>query len=161
MQVNGRVVGAGVAVAIAAGIGYAILGGGDPEAECETCERDGPYAVRAYPELIAVETTRQGDRETALSRGFLALSDYVFGKGGGHRLDVIAPVLTDGDDDGRGWRTRFLLADGVDPATVLEHCSANARALRRWDEHRASLHDVFVQLVGADPDQAAMEREAA
>ena len=67
-----------------------------------------------------------------------------------------------GEAHGDGWHDWTLhLSDGVDPASVLEHCSANAIALRRWDEHRASLHDVFVQLVGADPDQAAMEREAA
>lgn len=50
-----------------------------------------------------------------------------------------------------GWRDWTLqLAPGVAPAAVLEHCTANGIALRRWDEHRASLHDVFVRLVGDD-----------
>lgn len=42
------------------------------------------------------------------------------------------------------------LEAGVDPGTVLEHCTAQGIALRRWDHHQASLHDVFVQLVGAE-----------
>ncbi len=34
---------------------------------------------------------------------------------------------------------------------LLEHCTANGIALRRWDEHKPSLHDVFVRMVGEDP----------
>lgn len=42
------------------------------------------------------------------------------------------------------------LEAGTDPGAVLEHCTAQGIALRRWDHHQASLHDVFVQLVGAE-----------
>ncbi|MFA6219276.1 MAG: ATP-binding cassette domain-containing protein [Erythrobacter sp.] len=56
---------------------------------------------------------------------------------------------TRGEPCGAGWHEwRLELAQGVDPGTLLEHCTANGIALRRWDEHRASLHDVFVHLVG-------------
>jgi len=49
------------------------------------------------------------------------------------------------------WRDWTLtLAPGVDPGTVLEDCSSRGIALRRWDHHQASLHDVFVQLVGPE-----------
>ncbi|MBX7482278.1 ABC transporter ATP-binding protein [Qipengyuania qiaonensis] len=67
-----------------------------------------------------------------------------------------------GETRSDGWQDWTLhLSDGVDPAAVLEHCSSNAIALRRWDEHRASLHDVFVQLVGADPEHDPVAAEAA
>lgn len=42
------------------------------------------------------------------------------------------------------------LEAGIDPGAVLEHCTAQGIALRRWDHHQASLHDVFVQLVGPE-----------
>ena len=32
-------------------------------------------------------------------------------------------------------------------------------ALRRWDEHQASLHDVFVRMVGEEPAPARTEKE--
>lgn len=53
--------------------------------------------------------------------------------------------------DGAEWREWALsLAPGIDPGAVLEHCSSQGIALRRWDHHHASLHEVFVQLVGAE-----------
>lgn len=42
----------------------------------------------------------------------------------------------------------LTLEAGADPCAVLENCSSQGIALRRWDHHQASLHDVFVQLVG-------------
>ncbi|MAM40520.1 MAG: ABC transporter ATP-binding protein [Erythrobacter sp.] len=57
------------------------------------------------------------------------------------------------DDD--GWpEWRVALNQGVPAGNVLEHCSANGIALRRWDERSASLHDIFVQLVGDEGVQA-------
>jgi len=110
MQVNTRIVGAGVAVAIAAGLGYVLLAGGDDEVPFETEDREGAITVRAYPGLVVAETVSEGLRDTALSRGFMTLADYVFGKErSGSRIPVMAPVLVDGDSDGRGWRTRFVL----------------------------------------------------
>ena len=59
----------------------------------------------------------------------------------------------DGIED--GWHDWTLhLEPGVPAADVLEHCTANGIALRRWDEHRPSLHDVFVRMVGEDPASA-------
>lgn len=49
------------------------------------------------------------------------------------------------------WHEWSLTFDaGVEPGQVLEHCSSQGIALRRWDHHQASLHDVFVQLVGEE-----------
>ena len=50
-----------------------------------------------------------------------------------------------------GWQEWSVdLEPGVDPGRILEHCTANGVPLRQWQEHRASLHDVFVQLVGEE-----------
>lgn len=62
-----------------------------------------------------------------------------------------ATALPAGDGEWREWA--LTLAPGVDPGTVLEDCTARGIALRRWDHHQASLHDVFVQLVGAEERQ--------
>ena len=50
-----------------------------------------------------------------------------------------------------GWQEwQVELDPGVQPESVLEHCSTSGVALRRWNEHRASLHDIFVELVGGE-----------
>ena len=54
-----------------------------------------------------------------------------------------------------GWREyRVELQPGVSPESVLEQCSSSGMPLRRWDERRASLHDVFVHLVGEEGIEA-------
>ena len=69
------------------------------------------------------------------------------------QIPGVAKASASGGSEG-DWREWSLdLAKGVDPAGVLEHCTANGIALRRWDEHRASLHDVCVQLVGEEEAQ--------
>jgi ABC-2 type transport system ATP-binding protein len=50
------------------------------------------------------------------------------------------------------------LAPGVSAGEVLERCTAQALPLRRFEERRATLHDVFVHLVG--PDAIATEKAA-
>lgn len=110
MQLNAKMIGAGVAAAVAAGIGYALLHKPEDEAEFRTVTRDGAISVRDYPGLLVAEVVVPGLRQAALSVGFTRLADYVFGKGrGGGRLPMTVPVLSDGDEDGRGWRTRFLM----------------------------------------------------
>ncbi|AUX69667.1 hypothetical protein CHX26_09320 [Porphyrobacter sp. HT-58-2] len=65
---------------------------------------------------------------------------------------VMSAVAVSGEGaGGEEWREWTLtLAPGIDPGTVLEHCSSQGIALRRWDHRQASLHDVFVQLVGPE-----------
>ncbi|MEZ5681064.1 MAG: ATP-binding cassette domain-containing protein [Erythrobacter sp.] len=54
-----------------------------------------------------------------------------------------------GESVGEGWSHYDLaLQPGVSSDAVLEHCTANGVGVRRFDEHRASLHEVFVELVG-------------
>lgn len=64
-------------------------------------------------------------------------------------------TATEGRDQGEGWREWTLaLSPGVQPGSVLEHCSSRAIPLRRFEERRASLHDVFLQLVGPEEARA-------
>ena len=56
-------------------------------------------------------------------------------------------VMTDGWQQ---WDVR--LAHGVEPGDVLQHCSERGIALRRFEPHRTTLHDVFLHLVGTAPD---------
>jgi ABC-2 type transport system ATP-binding protein len=54
---------------------------------------------------------------------------------------------------GDGWtRYEVSLAQGADPADLLEACTAQGFALRGFDTHRPALHEVFIHLVGADQE---------
>lgn len=50
----------------------------------------------------------------------------------------------------RDWDVR--LEPGVDPGDVLQACTARGFALRRFEQRRASLHDVFLHIVGGVGD---------
>jgi ABC-2 type transport system ATP-binding protein len=57
---------------------------------------------------------------------------------------------TGGND---GWSTwEIHLKPGSDPGALLQACTANGFALRGFESHRPSLHDVFIHLVGADQE---------
>ncbi|WP_137862464.1 MULTISPECIES: heme-binding protein [unclassified Sphingomonas] len=110
MPLNAKMVGAGVAAAVAAGVGYALLFRPEDEAAFSIVARNGAFSVRDYPRLLVAEAVVPGTRQAALSVGFTRLADYVFGRGrAGGRLPMTVPVLSDGDEDGRGWRTRFVM----------------------------------------------------
>ncbi len=48
-----------------------------------------------------------------------------------------------------GWEDwEVQLAPGTDPGDLLEHCTAQGFALRRFEQRRPSLHDVFLHIVG-------------
>ena len=76
------------------------------------------------------------------------------------RLSVVAkedPIRLSGVENAEdrgpaedGWR-RFdvRLAAGVVPGDVLEQCVTRQFALRRFEQQQASLHDVFVHIVGS------------
>ena len=50
---------------------------------------------------------------------------------------------------GDGWHAWDVrLAPGGDPADLLEQCTAQGFALRGFEQHRASMHDVFLHIVG-------------
>lgn len=114
MQPNAKMVGVGIVAAMAAGVGYALLSRRGDEVEFHTVSRDGDFSVRDYPRLLVAETVVSGLRESALSVGFIRLADYVFGKGRPPgRVPLTVPVFADGDEDGRGWRTRLPMPRGT------------------------------------------------
>ncbi|MEO6216418.1 MAG: ATP-binding cassette domain-containing protein [Sphingomonas sp.] len=50
------------------------------------------------------------------------------------------------EDGWRDWEVR--LDPGCDPGRLLELCTANGFPLRRFEQRRASMHDVFLHIVG-------------
>ena len=83
------------------------------------------------------------------------------------RIDAVAPPGISGiegvteartvADLGGGWAEYSLALDpGVDAGDVLQRCTASGLPLRRFEERRATLHDVFVHLVG-EPAEAMHE----
>jgi ABC-2 type transport system ATP-binding protein len=55
-----------------------------------------------------------------------------------------------------GWTDYDVaLLPGADPADLLESCTADGFALRRFEVERASLHEVFLHLVGGQPETAS------
>ncbi|HEX8554465.1 MAG TPA: ATP-binding cassette domain-containing protein [Sphingomonas sp.] len=70
-------------------------------------------------------------------------------------LDGVVDV-TQGPPRGDGWTAwTVALAPGRDPGDLLQHCTQSGFALRRFEQHRPGLHDVFLHIVGAP--QAAGE----
>ncbi len=56
-----------------------------------------------------------------------------------------------------GWQQWDVgLHPGIDPGAVLEQCTMSGVALRRFEPRRATLHDVFIHLVGADADAGSV-----
>ncbi|MES2442941.1 MAG: heme-binding protein [Pseudomonadota bacterium] len=153
MQINARMVGAGVAAAVAAGLGYLLLSH-DKEPDFATVERDGAFSVRDYPRLVVAETVSQGLRESALSRGFVALAGYLAGTGrNGRRIPMTVPVLADGDDDGRGWRTRFVMPARLSPEALP--APGNGIVIRALDARRLAA----VRFAGEANDDALAAHE--
>jgi len=57
-----------------------------------------------------------------------------------------------------GWTDwKIVLSPGVEAGSVLEACTRDGFALRRFETHRASLHDVFLHLAGGQPVGDASE----
>lgn len=60
-----------------------------------------------------------------------------------------------GEDRGEGWRDHLVaLKPGAHAGDLLEHCTASGIALRRFEERRPSLHDVFLYMVGPQEARA-------
>jgi hypothetical protein len=127
MALNAKMIGGGVAAAVAASVGYLLLSRGEQAASFRTVSREGAFSVRDYPRLWVAETVIQGMRESAVARGLGKLAEYVFGRGGLSRLTV--PVLSDGDEDGRGWRTRLVVPERVHPEDLVPEEGVELRAL--------------------------------
>lgn len=63
---------------------------------------------------------------------------------------VLKATRTGGSDGWNDWDIE--LKPGGDTAALLQACTANGFALRRFDVRKPSLHDVFIHLVGGDQE---------
>jgi ABC-2 type transport system ATP-binding protein len=64
------------------------------------------------------------------------------------QLPGVARAVALGELQG-GWKEwDVIMAPGHDAGELLQHCTASGFALRGFDLHRPSLHDVFLHLVG-------------
>ncbi len=81
------------------------------------------------------------------------------------RLDVVARQSLAGlagvdsaraaGDLGDGWTAWDVrMAPGRDPADLLQHCTTSGVPLRRFEQHRPGLHDVFLHIVGSAEPRA-------
>ena len=86
-------------------------------------QREGAFEIREYDELVVVETTESGQLETAQSRAFRRLFDYISGNNRTRtKVSMTAPVLQEPesttiamtapviqDEVADGWRMAFVL----------------------------------------------------
>jgi ABC-2 type transport system ATP-binding protein len=119
------------------------------------------HAERLCDRLLLISHGRkvfEGDQEAA--RAVLPARISLTAQENPKVLPMVASVDAEADEGG-GW-TRWLatLKPRVQPAALLEACFERGLRLRRFDEHRASLHDVFLHLAG-EPAEAEDERSAA
>ena len=58
-----------------------------------------------------------------------------------------------------GWSTwNISLKPGVSPGELLQACTTGGFALRGFESHRPSLHDVFIHLVGGQTETTNLEK---
>lgn len=152
MRINARMIGAGIAAAAAAGVGYMLLSRKEEDAGFSTVTRDGDFSVRDYPGSLVAEVVVPGLRQAALSVGINRLADYVLG---GARLGRRLPVFADGDEDGRGWRTRMLMPVDAAAVTLLGAREDGVR-LRTLPARRIAV----LRFAGQDSDGALDAYEA-
>lgn len=146
MHVNARMVGAGVAAAVAASIGYMLLSR-DEDLPFETDLREGAFSIRRYPRLLVAETIEPGLRESALSRGLKTLADFL----GAAPMPLTVPLLADGADDGRGWRTRIVIPARFEPEMLPE--PIEGVTVRRLEPRRLA-----ARRFAGEADEAALAR---
>jgi len=66
-------------------------------------------------------------------------------------LPGVACAVAAGEMEG-GWRQwDVTLETGREPGALLQYCTENGFALRGFDLHKPSLHDVFLHMVGGAP----------
>lgn len=73
------------------------------------------------------------------------------------QLPGVASATRAGSAD--GWSNWAIsLKPGVSPGELLQACTSGGFALRGFESHRPSLHDVFIHLVGGQPETTNLEK---
>jgi ABC-2 type transport system ATP-binding protein len=114
------------------------------------------HAERLCDRLLLMARGRlvfQGDVEAA--RDQLPVRLMVTSRCDPSRLPGVVSAVAQGPA-GDGWTAYELAAaPGVSPGDLLELCTAQGFALRRFEPRRASLHEVFLHLVGSAAPESA------
>lgn len=119
--------------------------------------RDGAVELRDYPALAVAEVTVNAPRREALRQGFSPLARYIFASDReGEKIAMTAPVtqLPAGAGDA-GWRVRFILPKGADPAAL----PVPANAAVRLTEEPAGRY-AAIRFSGTSTDPRLQEHEA-
>lgn len=108
------------------------------------------HAERLCDRLLLLAHGRkmfEGTQEQA--RGILPARLSLTARATPAMLDGVDAAEANGPATG-GWTDYDVRLDaGCDPADLLQHCTANGFALRRFEQSRPSLHDVFLHIVGS------------
>ena len=85
----------------------------------EVLRKDGPIELRSYPPHLVAEVRVQGDRSSAVGRGFRTLAKYIFGGNADReKVAMTAPVAqlptTDPDQADDVWDVQFMMPSGYD-----------------------------------------------
>jgi ABC-2 type transport system ATP-binding protein len=109
------------------------------------------HAERLCDRLLLLSRGRkvfEGSQEQA--RGLLPARISLIAKSDPSSLAMVAEAVAGETDD--GWtRWTVSLRQGANGADLLEACFDQGLTLRGFDEHRPSLHDVFLHVAGDEP----------
>ncbi len=145
---------AGVLIVISAALWGPIMSNVE-QAKYSVIEKHGNIEVREYAPMIVAETSVSGDRETAISDGFRAIADYIFGNNiSAQKVAMTAPVIQQPASEkiamtapvtqstqGKDWLVRFVmpasytiktLPQPVNAAVVLKEVPASRYAVIRF-----------------------------
>ncbi len=150
MHRNAKMIGGAIAAAVATSVGYLLLSRGEQAAHFRTVSREGAFSIRDYDRLWVAETVIEGMRESAVALGLGRLARYIFGTSAKRTV----PVLADGDEDGRGWRTRLVVPARLDPGTLPK--PSEGVAVRELPSRRIAA----MRFSGETDDHALVTHEA-
>jgi len=101
------------------------------QAKYEIISSQGNIEVRLYPPMIVAEAVVQGDRKTAINKGFRVIADYIFGNNisktsvamttpvlqqKSEKIEMTAPVLQEGQAG--QWKVHFVMPSSYTMATL-------------------------------------------
>jgi ABC-2 type transport system ATP-binding protein len=119
------------------------------------------HAERLCDELLLISKGRKVfDGDLAQARAVLPARITLTSRENPSSIDLVQSAKA-GPPDPDGWASwDVTLKPGAPAASLLEACFERGLRLHRFDEHKPSLHDVFLHLAGDDAADVA-ERSAA
>lgn len=116
---------------------------------------EGPREVRAYGTHLVAEVMVEGDRSTAVGRGFRVLAGYIFGgNAGGGKIAMTVPVAQTPVGAGT-WTVRFMMPSAWTRETLPAPKDARIRFVEVAPERQV------VERFSGLPQTVDMEKRAA